>query len=241
MNLYRLKPKFTPELKSKFGSFLLRIILFKNIIFSLFCVLYRKTTLKMRHFIIIFYLLCWVLQSSAQTPFLNQLADSAFVLTKQKVVYDPSYFSIAYPNGDVPADKGVCTDVIIRAYRKLGIDLQKLVHEDMRVHFSIYPQMWKLKGPNKNIDHRRVPNLMTFFKRKGIEKPITKNGKDYVPGAIVCWNLGGGINHIGIVSNVLTKDKQRYLIIHNVGAGQVLEDFLFQYKIIGHYHYAPTF
>lgn len=177
----------------------------------------------------------------AQQAFLKQLADSAFTLTRQKVIYDPSYFTIPYPNGDVPADKGVCTDVVIRAYRKLGIDLQQLVHEDMKANFSIYPSIWKLKAPNKSIDHRRVPNLMTFFKRKGVEKPTTNNGADYLPGEIVCWDLGGGIKHIGIVSNYKIKNKSHYLIIHNIGAGQVLEDFLFEAKIIGHYQFVPTF
>ncbi len=177
----------------------------------------------------------------AQTVFLKQLADSAFTLTKTNVIYDPAYFSISYPNGDVPAHKGVCTDVVIRAYRKLGIDLQKEVHEDMKANFSLYPTIWKLKAPNTNIDHRRVPNLMTFFKRKGISKSITNEGKDYLPGEIVCWDLGGGFKHIGIVSNYKSKDKTRYLIIHNVGAGQVIEDFLFAAKIIGHYQYSATF
>ena len=151
--------------------------------------------------------------------------------------YDPSYFRLEYPNGDVPADKGVCTDLIIRAYRKFGIDLQKEVHLDMKSNFEKYPKNWGLKQPDKNIDHRRVPNLMTFFTRLGTVIKISQNPKDYQPGNIVCWNLGGGLTHIGIVSGKKSKDGQRYLIIHNIGAGQVLEDFLFSYKIIGHYRY----
>ncbi|CAH8292585.1 hypothetical protein EV196_10354 [Mariniflexile fucanivorans] len=165
------------------------------------------------------------------------LSEAALELTKQKVTYDPSYFSIPYPNGDVPANKGVCTDVVIRAYRKMGVDLQKEVHEDMKVHFNMYPKIWGLKATDNNIDHRRVPNLMTYFERKGAGKPITKNAKDYLPGDIVCWNLGGAITHIGIVVNKKSNDGKRYLIVHNIGAGQVLEDCLFDFKIIGHYRF----
>ncbi len=166
-----------------------------------------------------------------------KLSDAALELTKQSVVYDPSYFSIDYPNGDIPSGKGVCTDVVIRAYRKIGIDLQKNVHEDMRVHFKAYPKIWGLKKTDKNIDHRRVPNLMTFFKRKGAEKPIYNTPKEYVPGDIVCWNLGGAITHIGIVVDKKSTDGKRNLIVHNIGGGQVLADCLFDYKIIGHYRY----
>lgn len=173
----------------------------------------------------------------AQTNFQNTLADSAFTLTKQRVIYDPSYFSMAYPNGDVPPSKGVCTDVVIRAYRKLGIDLQKLVHEDMVAHFDLYPKNWGLKTTDKNIDHRRVPNLMTFFSRHGKVKSISRSGNDYTPGDIVCWDLGRGITHIGIVSNRKSTDQKRYLIIHNIGGGQVIEDMLFDYNIIGHYNF----
>jgi hypothetical protein len=176
----------------------------------------------------------------AQTDFYSRLADSALTLTQQRVQYDPSYFKIAYPNGDVPADKGVCTDVVVRAYRKMGVDLQKEVHLDMQAHFSLYPQKWGLKHTDPNIDHRRVPNLMTFFSRKGATLKITDKAEDYQPGDIVCWNLGGGITHIGIVSNKTTRDGKRHLIIHNIGAGQVLEDCLFTYKIIGHYRYSGS-
>lgn len=166
-----------------------------------------------------------------------ELSDSALELIKQKVTYDPSYFSINYPNGDIPSDKGVCTDVIIRAYREIGIDLQKEVHEDMKANFIAYPKMWGLKTTDKNIDHRRVPNLMTYFKRKGAEKSISKKAEDYLPGDIVCWNLGGAITHIGIVVDKKSKDGKRNLIVHNIGGGQVLADCLFDFKIIGHYRY----
>ena len=176
-------------------------------------------------------------QSTAQYTFFEQLSQKAAELTNDRVIYDPSYFSISYPNGDVPADRGVCTDVVIRAYRKLGIDLQKEVHEDMRSNFSVYPKNWGLSKPDRNIDHRRVPNLMMFFKRFGEDLPKSNNAKDYQPGEIVCWNLSGGITHIGIVSNRKVIGTDRYYIVHNIGAGQVFEDMLFKFKIIGHYRY----
>ncbi len=190
--------------------------------------------------IILLFLNLSILYLYAQTEFSQKLSNAAIELTNDKVDYDPSYFSIKYPNGDVPKDKGVCTDVIIRAYRKLGIDLQKEVHEDMVKNFNKYPKMWGLKHTDKNIDHRRVPNLMKFFERKGTVKKITGNPKDYLPGDIVCWNLGGNITHIGIVVNKKSADKKRYLIVHNIGNGQVMEDCLFSFKIIGHYFYKKT-
>jgi len=192
----------------------------------------------MKRFVFSITILCFLSQAVvAQTFSFDRFADSALSLTRQRVQYDPAYFSIPYPNGDVPADKGVCTDVVIRAYRKVGIDLQKEVHEDMSKHFHLYPKIWGLSRPDKNIDHRRVPNLMTYFSRHGTVKSITSNPKDYLPGDIVCWNLGGAITHIGIVSKKKSADGMRPLIIHNIGAGQVLEDCLFNYKIIGHYRY----
>lgn len=188
---------------------------------------------------ILFFIAFAITESSlyGQSKFHQNLADSALTLTNQFVEYDPSYTRIAYPNGDVPANKGVCTDVVIRAYRKLRIDLQKEVHEDMRYHFDVYPKIWGLAGPDKNIDHRRVPNLMIFFKRKQAEVPISTKPYDYLPGDIVCWNLGRGITHIGLVSKIRSPDGQRYQIVHNIGRGQVLEDCLFNYTIIGHYRY----
>ncbi|MBN2174512.1 MAG: DUF1287 domain-containing protein [Bacteroidales bacterium] len=169
--------------------------------------------------------------------FYYSLADSALTLTRQNVQYDPKYYSIEYPNGDIPANKGVCTDVIIRAYRKLGIDLQKEVHEDMESHFDEYPKIWGLDNPDKNIDHRRVPNLMTFFSRHGTKKKISSDAKDFTPGDIVCWDLGGGVTHIGILVTKKSVDGGRNLVVHNIGAGQVLEDCLFDFEIIGHYCY----
>ncbi len=190
----------------------------------------------MKKLFFIFLFVCNICISQSNVQVLN-LSKAALELTNQKVIYDPSYFSIDYPNGDVPRDKGVCTDVVIRAYRKLGIDLQKEVHEDMRANFNIYPKIWGLKTTDKNIDHRRVPNLMTYFKRQGAEKPITQNANDYFPGDVVCWNLRGAITHIGIVVNKKSKDGKRNLIVHNIGTGQVLEDCLFDFKIIGHYRF----
>lgn len=165
------------------------------------------------------------------------LSDAALALTKQQVTYDPSYFSIGYPDGDVPADKGVCSDVIIRAYRNLGIDLQKSVHEDMKGNFDKYPNNWGLKTTDKNIDHRRVPNLMNYFERQGAALSITQNPSEYLPGDVVAWSLGNGLTHIGIVVDEKSQDRKRYLIVHNIGDGQVIEDVLFAYKIIGHYRY----
>ena len=178
-----------------------------------------------------------VVVCSAQGDFFNKLSESAISLTNQKVIYDPKYYVIKYPNGDVPSDRGVCTDVIIRAYRKLGIDLQKEVHEDMKQNFSAYPKNWGLKTTDKNIDHRRVPNLMKFLERQDAKLPISDKGDDYKPGDVVCWNLGGAITHIGIVVDKKSNDGKRNLIVHNIGGGQVLADCLFEYKIIGHYRY----
>ena len=175
---------------------------------------------------------------SAQTAFFNKLSESAVSLTNQKVIYDPKYYTIKYPNGDVPSDRGVCTDVVIRAYRKLRIDLQKEVHEDMKENFSAYPKNWGLKTTDKNIDHRRVPNLMKFFERHDAKLTISDKADDYKPGDVVCWNLGGAITHIGIVVDKKSNDGKRNLIVHNIGGGQVLADCLFEYKIIGHYRYS---
>lgn len=155
------------------------------------------------------------------------------------VFYDSDYRKIDYPMGDVPAYKGVCSDVIIRSYRGIDIDLQKLLHEDIKANFSTYPskRMWGLNKPDTNIDHRRVPNLEVFFTRKGKVKPITKNAEDYVPGDIVSWRLDNGRPHIGIVVNKKSGDNQRYLVMHNIGFGQVAEDVLFSWKITGHFTY----
>ncbi len=172
-----------------------------------------------------------------QRSFSDRLSDAALELIKQNVVYDPSYFRIGYPDGDVPQGRGVCSDVVIRAFRAVGVDLQKEVHEDMAANFNKYPKNWGLTKPDKNIDHRRVLNLKTFFTRFGQSLPINDNPANYLPGHIVCWNLGGPVTHIGIVVNKKSSDGKRFLIVHNIGGGQVLADCLFDYKIIGHYSY----
>lgn len=191
----------------------------------------------MKKYATIFILLFCVFMSKAQNQFAQKLSNAAVNLTKTKVSYDPAYFVIPYPNGDIPADKGVCTDVIIRAYRKLGIDLQKEVHEDMEKNFSKYPKTWGLKKPDTNIDHRRVPNLRVFFAKFGKSKSIESKPELYVPGDIVTWLLPGNLTHIGIVVNKKSADGKRYLIAHNIGGGQVIEDCLFKFTITGHYQY----
>jgi uncharacterized protein YijF (DUF1287 family) len=157
--------------------------------------------------------------------------------TLQPVTYDGSYVRIGYPNGDVPANKGVCTDVLIRAYRKVGIDLQLKVHEDMKGAFAVYPRSWGMKEPDTNIDHRRVPNLQTFFRRKGRMLAISNDPDDYRPGDIVSWMLPGNRPHIGIVANEKSASSGRPLIIHNIGRGPELEDMLFDFTLTGHYRY----
>lgn len=189
-----------------------------------------------KHFTILIIMFC-VLALKAQNQFAQKLSDAALSLTKDKVTYDPAYFTIKYPNGDIPSDKGVCTDVIIRAYRKLGIDLQKEVHEDMGKNFSKYPKTWGLKKTDTNIDHRRVPNLKIFFAKFGTSKSTETKPELYVPGDIVTWILPGNLTHIGIVVNKKSADGKRYLIVHNIGAGQVVEDCLFKFTITGHYQY----
>jgi len=174
---------------------------------------------------------------NAASRFQARLAEVAIDQTKEQVVYDGAYRVIAYPGGDVPRDRGVCADVIIRAYRALGIDLQVLVHDDMAGHFSAYPRDWGLSRPDTNIDHRRVPNLQTFFMRHGERLVATRNGLDYRPGDLVTWVVAGSLPHIGIVSAELASDGTRPLMIHNIGAGPQLEDMLFDYPITGHYRY----
>lgn len=193
----------------------------------------------MKKLLFFFFFCCFQFCFTQIEDKLTKLSESALELTKQHVTYDPSYFSIAYPNGDIPSNKGVCTDVIIRAYRKIGVDLQKEVHEDMKANFNAYPKIWGLKTTDKNIDHRRVPNLMTFFTRKKADKPISNNPDNYLPGDIVCWNLEGATTHIGIVITKKSADGKRNLIVHNIGNGQVIQDCLFSFKIIGHYRYTP--
>jgi uncharacterized protein len=153
-------------------------------------------------------------------------------------LYDPAYVQMPYPGGDVPADRGVCTDVVIRALRVGGLDLQQAIHEDMRAHFAEYPQMWGLNGPNSDIDHRRVPNQMRWFERQGWSQTLSTLPADYAPGDIVAWKLlGSGLLHIGIVSDRKNRNGTP-LILHNIGRGTQEEDLLFAHAIIGHYRLA---
>ncbi|MCG7533332.1 DUF1287 domain-containing protein [Psychrobium sp. MM17-31] len=167
------------------------------------------------------------------------LVNAAMERLKHQVRYDGAYVKLDYPMGDVPADTGVCTDVVIRSYRQLGIDFQQLVHEDIKANFNQYPSKrnWGLTRPDKNIDHRRVPNLQAFFKRHGKSIEVTKNGNDYKAGDLVTWMVNGSLPHIGIVVKKRSADGKRPMIVHNIGRGPELEDMLFDYPITGHYRY----
>lgn len=183
-----------------------------------------------------------IAQVSAQdsrADFTRRLVAAAVERTYHKVRYVSEYVRIPYPGGDVPADTGVCTDEVIRSYRAVGVDLQKEVHEDMLRNFSAYPnkRRWLLAHPDSNIDHRRVPNLMVFFQRRGEALPTTDRAEDYAPGDLVTWDLGGGIPHIGIVVDQKSGWSGRRLVVHNIGKGPQMEDVLFDWKITGHYRY----
>lgn len=193
----------------------------------------------MRYLPVAFFLLSS--SSLLADSFENRLVEAAFARTEADVRYDGRYVSIPYPNGDVPADTGVCTDVIIRTYRALEIDLQQRVHEDMKASFSAYPskRIWGLTRTDKNIDHRRVANLQVFFSRHGKSLRISSSAKEYLPGELVTWMLPGNLPHIGIVSNERSKTSGNPLIVHNIGSGPKLEDILFDYKITGHYKFQP--
>lgn len=166
------------------------------------------------------------------------VVESAAQQTKITTGYTQDYFVIPYPDGDVPPETGACSDVVIRAFRAAGVDLQKELHEDMAANFGAYPRKWGLTKPDTNIDHRRVPNLQRFFERRGKSLSVTNNAEDYRPGDVVSWDLDGkGTTHIGIVSNVRARDSERRLIFHNIGAGAKAEDRLFEWKVTGHYRY----
>ena len=186
-------------------------------------------------------LLIALLPSFAQAKPATDLVAAARSQVGVTLQYNPAYEKLAYPGGDVPMVRGVCTDVVVRAYRKLGVDLQVLVHQDMKKAWRAYPhaQKWNLKKPDANIDHRRVPNLATFFSRHGTTVPVSKAGRDYLPGDVVTWRLPGNLTHIGIVG-----DKQSSagvpLMIHNIGAGAQEEDMLFKYEVTGHYRFSPA-
>ena len=181
---------------------------------------------------------------SAQTPskaeFARKLVAAAVERSTVRVRYVPAYVRIPYPGGDVPADTGVCTDEIIRIYRKVGIDLQRDVHEDMSRNFGAYPKNWHRTAPDANIDHRRVPNLIVFFARNGERLPKSQSAQDYAPGDIVAWDLGGGVTHIGMVVDRKSLLHDRYEVLHNIGRGPQIEDVLLEWKITGHFRYYGT-
>lgn len=166
-----------------------------------------------------------------------RVVQSARQQTEYTHHYDPAYVVLDYPNGDVPRDRGVCTDVVIRAFRAAGVDLQKEIHEDMATHFAVYPKQWGLSRPDPNIDHRRVPNMMTFFTRHKAELPSTTAPKSYLPGDVVVWRLDNGRLHVGVVTTTIANNKREYLVAHNIGSGVHEEDVLFRWTIIGHYRY----
>lgn len=170
----------------------------------------------------------------AAVPISPPLVSAARAQVGVTRIYDPAYVELSYPGGDVPPDRGVCTDVVVRALRTQGLDLQQTMHEDMQAHFAEYPQQWGLTGPNANIDHRRVPNQMLWFQRQGWSRPASTQAADYAAGDIVAWKLNSGPLHIGIVSDRKTTDGTP-LVIHNIGNGTQEDDILFQHTIIGHY------
>jgi len=171
------------------------------------------------------------------SPQLKQMLDGAIAQAGVTTEYDPAYVALEYPGGDVPEKTGVCSDVVVRAFRKAGIDLQKEVHEDMQAARSSYSTKWGSNAPDKNIDHRRVLNLMKYFERQGKSLPISDAADDYKPGDIVAWELSSGVDHIGIVTNMMSDSDGRLLIVHNIGAGTRIEDVLLDWTIKGHYRY----
>ncbi|GAA5132317.1 DUF1287 domain-containing protein [Prosthecobacter algae] len=176
---------------------------------------------------------------TSDTNFASRLCHAALDRTASTVRYDGAYVRIPYPGGDVPADTGVCTDEVIRSYRSLGFDLQKLVHEDMKRHFSAYPKNWGLAKPDPHIDHRRVPNLQTFFKRQGAALPITQKAADYLPGDLITCTVEGKLPHIALVVPAPDGGDTPW-IVHNIGSGPQLEDRLFEFPLTGHYRWHPV-
>ncbi len=191
---------------------------------------------------ILFVTLFFFTQNLYSDSFNDDLVKAAIERTRHDVRYNGAYVSIKYPNGDVPANTGVCTDVIVRSYRSLGTDLQQLVHEDIKNNFSVYPskRIWGLNKPDKNIDHRRVPNLQVFFKRYGKNLSVSNNPSSYKTGDLVTWMLPGNLPHIGIVIDKSEPESGNPLIVHNIGRGPEVSDMLFSYKITGHYRYLPA-
>lgn len=175
---------------------------------------------------------------AADPAFSTRLSHAALDRTACRVRYDGAYVKLAYPGGDVPANTGVCTDEVIRSYRALGFDLQKLVHEDMKRNFSAYPKNWGLPKADSNIDHRRVPNLQTFFKRKGASLPITQKATDYRPGDLITCTVAGKLPHIALVVPAPEGGETPW-IVHNIGSGPMLENRLFEFPLTGHYRWHP--
>ncbi|HEU4391273.1 MAG TPA: DUF1287 domain-containing protein [Blastocatellia bacterium] len=165
----------------------------------------------------------------------EKIIAAALEQTTYTLSYDPAYVKLDYPGGDIPIDRGVCADVIVRAFRKAGVDLQKDVHEDMKRDFGAYPRIWGARAPDPNIDHRRVANLMKYFTRKSWSLALSNDTGGYVPGDVVAWDLGGGLLHIGLLTDEKSDSSGRYLVVHNIGSGAQLQDVLFSWKIIGHY------
>lgn len=181
----------------------------------------------------------WMLVTpAAAAGWQKQLIDAALSQIGRTVIYDPAYVRISYPGGDIPIERGVCTDVVVRAYRDgLGLDLQKLVHDDMAANFKAYPGHWGLSRPDSNIDHRRVPNLQAYFKRQRAALRVTNQAGDYAPGDLVTMLLPGNLPHIAIVTGRMNADVSRPLLVHNIGGGAQLQDVLFVYPITGHYRF----
>lgn len=175
--------------------------------------------------------------AGGEAAFFRRLTAAAVAQAAQRVTYDPSYRRIPFPGGDVPANVGVCSDVVIRAYRAVGVDLQVRVHDDMARAFAAYPSLWGLQRPDPNIDHRRVPNLETYLRRKGAARPVSSDPGAWAPGDLVVWRLGGNRPHIGVVTERRSRDGARPLVVHNAGWGPRLEDALFAFPITGHYRY----
>jgi hypothetical protein len=175
--------------------------------------------------------------SDTKSDLIQAVVENARKQTRITKHYDPSYVNIDYPLGDVPMDRGVCTDVVVRALRAVDVDLQELIHRDMKRHFSKYPRKWGLSRPDPNIDHRRVPNIRRYFERTGKALEVTDNGSDYLPGDIVSWKIPGNLDHIGIIVDVPVTDTDRYAVVHNIGRGAEIEDVLFAFEITGHYRY----
>lgn len=190
-----------------------------------------------RRAVLVCLCLCLAVPAWAQPIQAEQLVSAARQQVGVTLGYDPVYRRLDYPGGDVPLSTGVCTDVLIRALRAQGLDLQQAVHEDMRAHFSAYPQSWGLKRPDRNIDHRRVPNLMTWLRRQGLAQPLSEAASAYRGGDVVTWDLGNGLSHIGIVSDRRSAQGVP-LILHNIGRGTREEDILFAFKVTGHYRFA---